>query len=188
MNRPLLCASKLQCATVAGILSSGAIVSSIAPRWSHAHEESQNVSHGRGCCCGTSLRHATSICGTTHKVRRQAAILFRRRVNRDFVTSADWRQLNPSRNSVLKVGRSTTKWICLDAPVFPPTIERWSEHCPANRHRAPKVQVNKWRHPGAGAAGGSTNLLSRMQASFCQSVLKRCVPLNESGSGHLPQR
>jgi hypothetical protein len=50
---------------------------------------------------------------------------FRRRVNRDFVTSADWRQLNPSRNSVLKVGRSTTKWICLDAPVFPPTIERW---------------------------------------------------------------
>src|ERR1019366_304351 len=42
-------------------LHTGAIVSSIAPRWGHAHDESEDVSHGRGCCFGSSLRHATSI-------------------------------------------------------------------------------------------------------------------------------
>ena len=34
---------------------------SIAPRWGHAHDESENVSYGRGCCFGSSLRHAISI-------------------------------------------------------------------------------------------------------------------------------
>ena len=39
----------------------GAIVSSIAPRWGHAHDESKDVSYGRSCCFDSSLWHAISI-------------------------------------------------------------------------------------------------------------------------------
>ena len=42
-------------------LYTGAIVSSIAPRWGHAHDESEDVSHGRGCCFSSSVRRAISI-------------------------------------------------------------------------------------------------------------------------------
>jgi hypothetical protein len=39
-------------------LHTGAVVSSIAPRWGREHDESEDVFHGRGCCFGSSVPQA----------------------------------------------------------------------------------------------------------------------------------